>query len=44
MHAQRSLQGVAAEDKMKKCPECGSEDIGYDGGEFYCKKCGYLME
>ena len=28
----------------KKCPECKSEDIAHEGGEFYCKKCGYVLE
>jgi len=44
MADQKSLQGITAEDKKRKCPECGSIDIGHEDGEFYCKKCGYVLE
>jgi len=33
-------------EKVLKCPDCGAEDddIGYDDGEHYCKKCGAIIE
>ena len=30
-------------NEPKKCPDCGGE-IGSDGGEKYCKKCGLVMD
>jgi membrane protease subunit (stomatin/prohibitin family) len=46
--AQRSnvkdLGSLKQEGKLRKCPECGCEDIGYENGELYCKKCGYVLD
>ena len=44
MGREKSLQGVKNEDKVRKCPECGSTDIEFDSGEFYCKKCGLVID
>lgn len=32
------------EDPRKKCPDCGSTDIEHDNGEYFCKKCGYVID
>jgi ribosomal protein L37AE/L43A len=44
MGVAKSLEGIRREDKAKKCPECGSEQLEYDGGELYCKKCGLVID
>jgi uncharacterized Zn finger protein (UPF0148 family) len=44
MGTEKSLQGLSNEEKIKKCPECGSTEFEYDGGEVYCKKCGLVMD
>ena len=31
-------------ENPKVCPDCKGEDIGHDAGEFFCKKCGYVLE
>jgi hypothetical protein len=41
---EKSLQGVAHEENVRKCPECGSEEIGFRDGEAYCVKCGLIFE
>jgi len=41
---QRSMDKVQMEDKVRKCPDCGSEDIDYVKGELYCKKCGLVID
>ena len=42
---QKSLGGVRNEDKKNvKCPECGSNEIEYDGVDLVCKKCGLVIE
>ena len=43
MAAEKSLQGVEAEE-LKKCPECGSDNIAKKQGELYCKKCGFVID
>ncbi|HLD42382.1 MAG TPA: TFIIB-type zinc ribbon-containing protein [Candidatus Nanoarchaeia archaeon] len=42
MKKQKSAQ--VPETEERKCPECGSRDIGTDETEMYCKKCGYVFE
>lgn len=44
MHDQKSLDGVAAEEKERTCPDCGSTDIGLKGDEYFCKKCGLVLD
>jgi hypothetical protein len=44
MAEEKSLQGVEQEEKVVKCPDCGSTDITYKDGERFCKKCGYVFE
>ncbi|MFH1132963.1 MAG: TFIIB-type zinc ribbon-containing protein [Nanoarchaeota archaeon] len=39
-----SLQTIAHEENVKKCPECGSTEIGYRDGEAYCMKCGLIFD
>lgn len=41
---QKSMGAMKREDKVRKCPECGSKDIEIDGDEMYCKKCGLVIE
>lgn len=43
MTDQKSLDGLMAEDKKKKCPECGGE-IVFENEEMVCKKCGLVIE
>lgn len=43
MAQQRSFDEVVNEEKQKKCPECGSEEVVYEKGEVYCKKCGFVL-
>ncbi len=40
----KSLESVKHEDRVKTCPDCGSEDLGYDKGESFCKKCGLVLD
>ncbi len=41
---EKNLQSIKNEDRLKKCPDCGSKNIEYDHGELYCKKCGFVIE
>jgi len=40
----KSMDSIKHEDKVKVCPDCGSEDIGYEHGEDFCKKCGLVFD
>ena len=40
----RSLETVKREDLVRVCSECGSKDIEYANEEFYCKKCGLVLD
>ncbi|MBI2654306.1 hypothetical protein HYX02_05870 [Candidatus Woesearchaeota archaeon] len=40
----RSLETVKREDLNRECPDCGSKDIEYANEEFYCKKCGLVLD
>jgi len=44
MGREKSLDSISHEDDAKKCPECGSKELEYEGGELYCKKCGLVIE
>jgi len=44
MVSQKSLGSLKAEEKLRKCPECGSTNIGRRGDEYYCKKCGLVLD
>ncbi len=33
-----------SEEKIRQCPDCKSRDLERDGEEFYCKKCGLVIE
>ena len=41
---QRSLETVKREDLVRQCPDCGNKDIEYANEEFYCKKCGLVLD
>ena len=40
----KPMQDLEHEETIKKCPDCGSEDLGYRDGERYCKKCGLVLD
>ena len=40
----RSLETVKREDLIRVCSDCGSKDIDYENEEFYCKKCGLVLD
>ena len=40
----RSLETVRREELVRQCPDCGSKDIEYANEEFYCKKCGLVLD
>jgi ribosomal protein L37AE/L43A len=44
MGQQKSVQGLANEDKVRICPDCKSADIEYVNEELVCKKCGLVIE
>lgn len=44
MADQKSLQGLEDEDKVRKCPDCGSEEIDLENEERFCKKCGLVLD
>ena len=37
------LQDVTAEENVKVCPDCGGK-MEHEGGEVFCKKCGFVLE
>ena len=42
---QKSLNSLEDEGKeANKCPDCNSEEIAYEKGERFCRKCGYVFE
>jgi len=40
----KSMQSLKHEEKIKKCTDCGSEDVAFENGELYCKKCGLVLD
>lgn len=44
MGREKSLQGLKQEERCKKCPDCGSGDLEYQGSELICRKCGFVVE
>lgn len=40
----KSLESVKNEDKLSTCPDCGNEEIVYEKGERFCKKCGLVLD
>jgi hypothetical protein len=41
----KSLNSLEDEEKSKeKCPDCNSSEIGFENGERFCKKCGYVFD
>ena len=41
---EKSMQSLKYEERVRKCTDCGSEDIVYENGELYCKKCGLVLD
>ena len=44
MADQKSLNSLKKEERITKCPECGSKELDRKGDERYCKKCGLVIE
>jgi ribosomal protein S27AE len=44
MGVQKSLGSLEGESRTRKCPDCGSTEIERRGDEFYCKKCGLVLD
>ena len=40
----KSLESLKHEEKVMACPDCGSEEIGFDKGENFCRKCGLVID
>ena len=40
----KSLESLKHEEKVRLCPDCGNEDLGFDKGESFCKKCGLVLD
>jgi transposase len=40
----KSLESVEREDMTRKCTDCGSTDIDLENEEFFCKKCGLVLD
>jgi len=40
----KSLESVKHEEKASLCPDCGSEEVEFDKGESFCKKCGLVLD
>ncbi len=40
----KPLDELEHENLVRKCPDCGSTDIEHDTGEYYCGKCGMVLE
>jgi ribosomal protein L37AE/L43A len=41
---EKSMESVQHEDFKRKCPECQSTDIDRNGEEYFCAKCGMVLE
>lgn len=40
----KSMESLKHEEKTKVCPDCGSEEVGFDKGESFCRKCGLVLD
>jgi len=40
----KSMESLKHEEKVMQCPDCGSEEIGFDKGENFCRKCGLVLD
>ena len=40
----KSMASLEHEENLNVCPDCGSEEIGFDKGENFCKKCGLVLD
>jgi hypothetical protein len=40
----KSLESLKHEDTLRQCPDCESEDIAFEKGEKFCKKCGLVLD
>jgi len=40
----RGLETIKREYISRECPDCRSDDIEYANEEFYCKKCGLVLD
>jgi hypothetical protein len=44
MRREVDLGQLQNEDKTRQCPDCKSSEIEYRKGEFFCTKCGLVIE
>lgn len=44
MGIQKDLSGLQNEDKARQCPDCKNIEIEHRNGEFFCKKCGLVID
>lgn len=43
MSKEKTVDGLSAEERVKKCPDCGGE-VDLEDGELFCKKCGLVID
>lgn len=44
MGVEKSMGSLKLEEREKVCPDCKAEEIVYDNGELYCRKCGLVID
>ncbi len=44
MGREKDLSGLQNEAKVRLCPDCKNEEIEHRNGEFFCKKCGLVID
>jgi len=44
MRKEKSLGATKHEDLLRKCPDCGCEEIEHQSEEYYCRKCGLVID
>ena len=40
----RTLETIKSEDLERECPDCGCKDVEDASEEFFCKKCGLVLD
>ena len=40
----KAMEDIEHEELVRKCPDCGSKDIRHDNGEYFCGKCGMVLD
>lgn len=44
MADKKTMDSLKDEEALKKCPDCGSDDIGTKESERFCNKCGLVLD